>query len=804
MIVTLSAGVLDLVRRTFRREDGSESALTGMEARLLAHLLAHPDRCHSREELQTEVWGYRAGVSSRTVFTTVGRVRQKIEGDPSRPLHLVSTDGGYRFVLPTSASPASSLPQLPTPFVGRATDLSTIERLIDDGSRLVSILGPGGIGKTRVAIEIARRLDSRFELGAALVPLDAAETAEAMIRHVVQSLSLRPLREDEGGTDALVARLRDRSQLLVLDNVEQIVGAGAAIAAVVGSCPRIVVVATSRVRLGVTAERGFDLGPMLGPAPGADLTTADAGLLALASATRVRPGWAPSAEDSAALARVCALTEGSPLSIELATSWLRLLEPRELVEELERGADVLRADRADAPSRHTSVRAALEASFRLLAPDAVRALGALSSLRGSFDREVAQAIAGAGLSELGQLVDSSMIRRLPSGRFAFHPAVREEAAARVSDGERRERSLRHRRFFLGRLCRSYDALEASGGAERAWLDEVGLTHEDVVHGFRDALTAGDVPLVRSSIHPLFRYLDGTSRLRELEELWATAKATLAGGLLDEERAICLGLLVATERSTGHPVNETYEVPEAATNAERALGAVGAALHAAMLGDLATAHRHGDVAIAFARAAGAPFILGYALSVAASIRRGDPESRARLAEAIALGERSRGRAHCRPLVHMGELELTAGEIEAARRTLVLAVRVCREVGDRAFGVMAETLLGDAELAAGSREAARQAWSGAVDEMFEHHIAPFWGRRAILGLAEQSLEDGVFGPAFVALSALRRAFPAVGLGAERLGELLARAEAGLQAHERIELGPDAAALDFRAAALRLTSG
>lgn len=803
MIVTLSAGVLDLTRRVFRRADGSESSLTGMEARVLSHLLAHSDRCHSREELQTEVWGYRAGISSRTVITTVGRVRQKIEADPAHPVHLVSTDGGYRLVVPTTAGRAPSLPNLPTPFVGRAADLATVERLVTEGARLVSVLGPGGIGKTRVAIEIARRLDPRFELGAALVSLEGVDTVEAMVRHVVHGLSLRPLAEGETNTAALVDRLRDRSQLVVLDNVEQIAGAGAAIAAVAVGCPRVALLVTSRVRLGVTAERAFDLGPMLGPAPGADLATADAGALALESAKRVRPAWTPTAQDAAALARVCALTEGSPLSIELATSWLRLLEPSELVVELERGADLLRAERADVPSRHTSVRAALEASFRLLAPGAVRALGALSAVRGSFDREVARAVADAGLSELGQLVDSSMIRRLPSGRFAFHPAVREEAAGRLSSVEQGDYAVRHRRFFLERLARTYHTLEASGTSDHAWLEDVSRSHEDVVHAFRDAAAARDTATLRRAVLPLFRYLEGTNRYLELEELWARVKGTLADGPLDEDGAVALGVLVAAERSTGRPVAEPFEVPEAATNAERALGCIGAALMAAMRSDFDAAGRHGEDAVAFARAGGARFILVFALSATARTQLGAPHARSYLTEAIALGERSRGRAYCRPLVHMGELHLAASEFEDARRTLRLAVRVCREADDRMFSVMAEALLGDAEHAAGDHDAARQAWTSSIDEAFEHHVAPFWARRAVLGLAERCIDDGAPGAAFVALSALRRALPGFGLGAERLGELLARAEAGLSPHERVELGPDAAALDFHAAALRLTS-
>jgi predicted ATPase/DNA-binding winged helix-turn-helix (wHTH) protein len=464
-VLALEHGTLDLDRRVFLGPSG-EARLSTIESRLLAHLSAHPGKTFTREALQVEVWGYRAGIPSRTVFTTVGRIRQKIEADPSRPRHLLSTDGGYCFVAPEARASRSALPHPVTPFVGRDRELSQLLALLERGARLVSVLGPGGIGKTRLAIECARRFGAALGGGAAFLALEPIEHASALVRAIIEALALRPLSPREEPVAGLVERLRDREQLLLCDNVEQIEDAGALFAALSAGCPKLRVLATSRVRLSLQAETALALAPLCDPSSGAELERSDAGLLVLDRAQRARPGWTPSAAERDALAELCALAEGSPLALELATAWLRLLEPAEVVRELRAGVDLLRTSDADVPPRHTSIRAMLASSFRLLAPESERALGGLATMRAPFSRDAALAVARADLRELGQLVDASMIRRVDGGRFAFHPAVREEALTRLTPAERVGFDRAHADWFLERLTTSYR--EREDAPEREW------------------------------------------------------------------------------------------------------------------------------------------------------------------------------------------------------------------------------------------------------------------------------------------------------------------------------------------------
>lgn len=786
MIVTLDHGTLDLDRRVFVTPAG-EVRLTTTEARLLAHLAAQPHRTFGREQLQVEVWGYRAGIPSRTVFTTVGRVRQKIELDPANPRYLLSSDGGYRFATPQGGPVTPSLPQPATAFVGRDFELDELTRAIDGGARLLSILGPGGIGKTRLAIELARRISARFPDGVAFVGLESVESAAALASALFAALALRPAGPGEDHVAALVERLRERDQLVVCDNVEQIVGAPALLAALVTRCPAVRIVATSRVRLSVSCETAFALSPMAAPSSGAALEGADAGRFVLAHARRMRPAWDPTAGEREQLATLCGLTEGSPLAMELATAWLRLIEPDEIVRELERGADLLRTDNPDVPIRHTSVRSAMDASFRLLAPESVRALGALAVIRSPFSRDSAEAIAGAGLRELGQLVDASMIRRAGSGRFAFHPAVRDEALARLDAHERAMRERQHAAHFLDGLTGSYAALDAADGRERDWLERHAPDHLDLVAAFDHAARMGDAARIAAGAEPYYRYLDGHNRFAELSAAWARAKAELRSLPPSPDRDVAHGLLLALEQGAGWAVRDSDEslpLLEARGGEPLVLGLIGASIAAQIRGDTAHAVELGRRAVALARPRGRMWATGYALSVCASAnaRAGDLEAAAALLEeAVAVAAMRGGRGHCRPLVHLGEVYLRMNHLERARETLTRALTECRDTDDRAFALLAQSRLGEAQARLGEDPTA--AWIEAIEEACAHHIPAYWWHSAVFGLANARMGDP--GTATVAIAALASFEQTLPVGGEEQAALERAFERGAEV-----LGADAA--------------
>lgn len=802
VLFALAHGVLDLERRVLVVAGASptEVRLTTTEARLLSHLARHPERAFGRDELQVEVWGYRSGISTRTVFTTVGRIRQKIEPEPSSPRYLVSEGGRYRFCAPQAAR-AAARPEPATPFIGRARELSELQRLLASGARLVSLLGPGGIGKTRLALELARRLPGPTTF----VALEAASSTSELARAVFAAAGLRPLSEGEEDASGLIDRLREREQVLVLDNVEQIPGAASLLGSIAASCPRLQLIVTSRVRLNLAAETALVVEPLAEPR-GDDLGSSEAGQFLLEHARRARPGWEPGPEEQGHLARVCGLTEGSPLAMELACSWLRLLEPRELVAELERGGALLEARRPDVPARHASVRATLEASFRLLAPESVRALAALAVLRSPFAREAAKAVADADLRELGQLVDASMIRRAGGGRFVFHPAVREEALARLGDPERAARLERHGRYFLDRLASTYAEVDAGRMGERTWLELVDAEQLDVVAAFREAAARGDHRSLARAAEPLYRYFDGRNRYAELAAEWSAAKVALRAAPATPERTAALGLLVALEQGAGWGVREATTAPEALRplgDEAVTTGLVGATIEALVAERAADAAALGREAVALARRTNRQFQLGYALSVHASslARAGDlPGAAALLEEAVARFGQRGGRTACRPMVHLGEVRLFMGEAGRARELLERALAACRDAEDRAFAMLGASRLGEAVAALGGDPSA--IWTEALEEACEHHVPPYWWGPALVGLASARLAaPEARGAALRALGCARRLLvsaverAAIERHVERGRSLEPAAEAWLRAGEALD--PEEAALTLLSA-------
>ncbi len=796
MLFVLEHGKLDLERRVFWGP-GGETRLSTIESRLLSHLSAHPGRTFSREELQVEVWGYRSGIPSRTVFTTVGRIRQKIEADPSKPRTLVSTDGGYCFVAPEKHAADSTLPHPATPFVGRTRELSQLLALLRKGARLVSLLGPGGIGKTRVAIECARQFGPELSGGAAFIALESVEHATALVRALIEVLALRPLSPREEPVAGLVDRLRDREQLLLCDNVEQIEGAAALFAALIAGCPALRILATSRVRLSLQAEAAVSLAPMPDPSSGADLERTDAGLLVLDRAQRARPGWEPSATERDALAELCALSDGSPLAIELATAWLRLLEPREVVRELKAGVDLLRTNNPDVPARHTSIRAMLASSFRLLALESERALGALATTRAPFSRETALAVAKADLRELGQLVDASMIRRVEGGRFAFHPAVRDEALARLTVEQRAEFEQAHAACFLDRLTKSY--FEGEDAPERAWLERVEPDHLDTLAAFEASVRRHDLARVGDAAEPLYRYLDGKNRFAELASCWAMAKRELRALEPSPARDRALGRLLALEQGAGWLHDDGADflaMLEPLGGADLVVGLIGASIRAQIAGQFPVGLAHGQRALELGAATNRSWLIGFALSVAASsaARVGQLDLAAGMLEqAVSMSARRGGRSVCRPLVHLGEVRSMMGQTEAAIQVLTRALAACRDADDRAFALLALSLLADARAASGEDPTALMI--EAIEEGCAHHIPPFWWAGALLGLCERRANAAASaGPALTALSALCR-------GNLLPPPVMARA-ARASACAREALGPAVAAgLEHAAAGLEL---
>ncbi len=370
--------------------------------------------------------------------------------------------------LRTVSSRPQNLPPQPTPFVGRARELDEICAQLEDPScRLLTILAPGGTGKSRLALQSAARAITGFRHGAFFVRLEDIPSASMIPAAVASAMSLR-FSGTSSEEDQLASFLADREVLVVADNFEHLSQDSPVLSRLLSRSPGLKLLVTSRHRLDIREERVFVLRGMDLPAPdGSDLEGCDASDLFLASARRADPGWDASRADRPAIASICRMLEGSPLGIELASSWVRMVPPADIVSELARSFELLDSAPLDMPGRHRGLEAVFEYSWKLLDEEGRRALSGLSIFAGEFDPPAASAVADCGLRNLRSLLDRSLLNCPSPGRFLMHPIVHAYAAEKLSNdpGRREELSERHARHFAAWLEQARQDINRAGSAE---------------------------------------------------------------------------------------------------------------------------------------------------------------------------------------------------------------------------------------------------------------------------------------------------------------------------------------------------
>lgn len=365
---------------------------------------------------------------------------------------------------------------LPAPgyFVGREDEIARIcNRLASPDCRLLTITGPGGVGKTRVAIEAARQCAEMFENGVLFVPLAGVRSAQYILPAVSQALELRHP-PDGDAQDHLLSYLRGKRMLVLCDNLEHLAGGSGALLALMRHAPGVKLLVTSRERLRLSEEW---LLPMAGlPREGAAAALFDH------HATRTDPAFDASGREGD-IQEICSLVEGLPLALELAASWIGVMTCEAIARRIRKDALFLSAARADAPERHQSLRRVLDHSWDLLTPDLQGVLMRLSVFSGGFLPEVARDVAGASLEQLRDLAESSLLRSSVRGRLELHELVRQYSADRLARaGEVEDTSRRHfetylalavaerPRLFGSALLESLQKLEDEHANLRAALD----------------------------------------------------------------------------------------------------------------------------------------------------------------------------------------------------------------------------------------------------------------------------------------------------------------------------------------------
>lgn len=430
--VHLTTCVVDLSRGQAVRTDGLVVPLAEREVALVSYLVRHAPRAVSRDELLAEVWGFGPEVRSRAADTAIRRLRAKLEANPEAPEHFLTVHGeGYRLRLEDVAPTPTNLAAEDRPIVGRAAEVAELLELVR-GPGLVTVVGPPGIGKTRLALAVAHASErpggSWF--------CDLSDCADAM--GVLQALGtalevpLSGTRGVEGGVERLGYALDARGEaLLVVDNCEQVAPQVAQILTQLAAlAPETALLCTSRVPLRGEAERCVQ--------PGL-LPVDDAVTLFLRTARDVRPDYAPEGPELEDVVELVERLERLPLALVLAGGRMGALSPRGMLRRLEHRFRLLTSAARDAPDRSRTLRASVEVSWELLEAPERSALARCSVFRGGFTREAARQVIGAGAdAALDTLVRHSLLRsdgtRLTA--YAFVREFAEEALGAGLEGAR--------------------------------------------------------------------------------------------------------------------------------------------------------------------------------------------------------------------------------------------------------------------------------------------------------------------------------------------------------------------------------
>lgn len=315
------------------------------------------------------------------------------------------------------AKSPSALPMPPTPFIGRDMELTEVSRLLNrQDCRLLTLVGPGGIGKTRLAVETAYRLYDVIQDGAVFVPLMTITEIAAIPAAIIHSLNLAVTNEEQ-----LFSLLRPLQMLLVLDNCEQLGEHSAWFSTLLREVPGVKLLATSRERLQLRDEWVFTV-----PEMASDQATR----LLRKSGERGTPELQVTDEDAES---VCTVVENLPLAIELAAGWLRFMTCEQIVQSIQRDVDFLATNMRDVPERHRSIRAVFDYSWKMLSEQEQNALMRLSVFRGGWRVAQAEQVAGANIRLLRSLVDKSLVRPVSEGRYDLHELIRQFAAQKLRE-----------------------------------------------------------------------------------------------------------------------------------------------------------------------------------------------------------------------------------------------------------------------------------------------------------------------------------------------------------------------------------
>jgi predicted ATPase/DNA-binding CsgD family transcriptional regulator len=588
-----------------------------------------------------------------------------------------------------------NLPAETTPFVGRRAELAEIKACLAQ-SRLLTLVGPGGMGKTRLALRAAGQLahdhrQGEFPDGCFFVALAPIAETQRLVQSVAEALRF-PLATNEDPQRQLLRFLRRKRLLLVMDNFEHLLAAAGLVDQILSAAPGVKILATSRERLNLRSEAILAVGGLAVPdqAGVSEALEYDAMALFAQSAGRVRPGFTPAAAEVGQITHICQAVQGMPLAIELAAAWLHILSLDEIGAELARGLDILAGEARDAPARQRDIRAVFDHSWALLAQSERAIVETLAVFRGGFSREAAGRVSGASLRQLAGLVDKSLLSLdAASSRLEMHELLRQYAQERLERRPEKARAARqqHAAYFAAFTTERWQQIK--GPRQMAALAELEADIENVRAAWHYSLEQGDVAR-------LWHFIDGLYQLHWIRG-WNQAGRALFGGAVaalagrnDEEAQAFRALAMAYQAFAMSYLDQAQQGFRLAGQSATTLRALdrpvalifalnSLAINSYFLGRWPEFRAATDEMLRVAGHVGDPWLSIYALYAGSleALYRGDLPAARRLAEANpALDEAAGNRlGSTMPLIALGHVALGHGEQAQAcdhyRRALVIA-------------------------------------------------------------------------------------------------------------------------------------
>jgi len=731
----------------FARASDAVSAAADAQAALVDGPVRVRMGIHTGEPIVTEEGYVGVDVHRAARIMSAGHGGQILLSDPTRQL-LDATVGlrdlgehrlkdlsapqrlhqlGDREFPPLKTLYQTNLPIQPTPLVGRQQELGEAGALIRS-HRLVTLTGPGGSGKTRLALQIAAEVAEDFADGVFWVPLAAVSEADLVLPTVAETIA---------ATDGVPDHVEAKRMLLLLDNFEQVLAAAPELGDLLQRCPNLNVLVTSRAPLRLAGEWEYQVEP---------LPEIDAVDLFVERARAILLKFEP----DESVAEICRRLDRLPLAIELAAARVRVLAPRELLARLEQRLPLLTGGSRDAPERQQTLRATIEWSYELLQPDEQRLFARLAVFGGSFELEAAEAVCGGSLDLVEGLVDRSLIRRWASGRLGMLETIREFALDRLENSSERDAIVRsHFEYFMSL------AEDAELGGEvytTAGLGRLDAERDNFRAAMRWALDEREPELALRLAGALGRFW--TIRAHREGYRWLTEALESAPGAPPDVRAIGLMWAGSTIFFT-HDYERAAELLEEALDLFRQLGdkkhvaSVLGPLSGAVgnLGDHAKARTLADESLTLFREIGDRAGSLYPLSAVAldEWKRGDPERGLRLTEeALALARETGDTWWAAYLLRqLAQMAWNEGDPARAAALTRESVSLAYELANAPTLAYGFGLLAELAAAAGERTRAGRLW-GAVEALVElgeaSLSAPARARyeEAVLALSDAAFE------------------------------------------------------------------